>query len=41
MTENEKMLRGKLYDAADPQLVLARRRARELTRALNASRDDE
>ncbi|HEX2172022.1 MAG TPA: sugar O-acetyltransferase, partial [Dehalococcoidia bacterium] len=29
------------YDAADPHLVLARRRARELTRALNDSHDEE
>ncbi len=41
MTEQEKMLRGELYDATDPQLVLARRRARHLTKALNDSRDDE
>jgi maltose O-acetyltransferase len=41
MTAWEQMLRGELYDAGDPQLVRARRRARELTRALNASRDQE
>jgi maltose O-acetyltransferase len=41
MTEQDKMLRGELYDATDPQLVRARRRARHLTKALNESRDDE
>ncbi len=30
-TEKEKMLRGELYNATDPQLVQERRRARELT----------
>src|SRR5215212_9626978 len=35
------MLRGELYDAFDPQLTLERRRARELTRRLNESRDEE
>jgi maltose O-acetyltransferase len=34
------MLRGELYDATDPALVLARRRARELTSALNDTRDE-
>jgi maltose O-acetyltransferase len=41
MTEKEKMLAGELYDAADPQLVAERRRARDLLRALNDSRDGE
>ncbi|HEU0298408.1 MAG TPA: sugar O-acetyltransferase [Longimicrobium sp.] len=41
MTEKEKMLAGELYDAADPQLVAERRRARDLLCALNASRDGE
>ncbi|HEX6367874.1 MAG TPA: sugar O-acetyltransferase [Longimicrobium sp.] len=36
-SEKEKMLAGELYDAADPQLVQERRRARDLLRALNAS----
>jgi maltose O-acetyltransferase len=40
-TEREKMLSGALYDASDPELVLARRRARDLLRTLNASRDEE
>jgi maltose O-acetyltransferase len=41
MTEREKMLSGELYDDADPELVQARRRARDLLRAYNASREDE
>jgi maltose O-acetyltransferase len=40
-TEKEKMLRGELYNAADPQLVAERRRARDLCRELNMSRDAE
>lgn len=40
-TEREKMLSGELYDASDPQLVLERRRARDLTRELNESRDED
>jgi maltose O-acetyltransferase len=40
-TEREKMLAGELYDASDPELVLARRRARDLLRAFNESRDEE
>ena len=35
-TEKEKMLSGALYNAADPQLVAERQRARELCQALNA-----
>ena len=41
MTEKEKMLAGELYNAQDPQLVAERRRARDLLRALNASRHEE
>ena len=41
MTEKEKMLAGELYDAADPQLVAERRRARDLLHALNGSRDGQ
>ena len=41
MTEKEKMLAGELYDATDPQLAAERRRARDLLRVLNASRDAE
>ncbi len=40
-TEKEKMLAGELYDARDAQLARERRRARELLKALNDSRDDE
>lgn len=40
MTEREKMLAGKLYDARDPELQALRRRTRLLTQALNACRDD-
>src|SRR4051794_13403452 len=40
-SEMEKMLAGELYNSADEQLVLARRRARDLLRAFNATRDEE
>ena len=40
-TECEKMLAGELYDASDPELVLARRRARDLLRTFNNSRDED
>ena len=40
-TEKEKMLAGELYNAQNPQLVLERRQARDLTKALNDSRDEE
>jgi maltose O-acetyltransferase len=40
-SEREKMLAGELYDALDPELVAARTRARDLCRALNASREAE
>lgn len=35
-TEKQKMLAGEMYDAADPELTAARRRARDLCRRLNA-----
>ncbi len=40
-TEREKMLAGDLYDPLDPELVAARERARDLCRALNATREAE
>jgi len=40
-TERELMLAGELYDPRDPELAGARRRARLLCTALNATRDDE
>jgi len=40
-SEREKMLAGEMYDALDAELVYARRRARNLCKALNDSRDDE
>jgi maltose O-acetyltransferase len=40
-TEREKMLRGELYRADDPELMMLRRRARDLTYKLNHSRDEE
>ncbi|AHM62989.1 maltose O-acetyltransferase [Flammeovirgaceae bacterium 311] len=40
-SEKEKMLRGELYNALDPQLSEERRRARLLFKQLNDSRDDE
>ena len=40
-TEREKMLAGDLYDPFDPELVSARERARDLCRALNATREGE
>ena len=39
--EREKMLAGELYDALDPELVVARERAHDLCYALNATRDVE
>ncbi len=39
-TEKEKMLSGELYNAADAQLVMERRRARDLLQAYNASREE-
>jgi maltose O-acetyltransferase len=38
-TERQRMLAGELYDPLDPDLVAARERARDLCRALNASRE--
>jgi maltose O-acetyltransferase len=40
-TERERMLAGELYDALDPELVVARERARDLCQALNATREGE
>jgi maltose O-acetyltransferase len=40
-TEREKMLRGELYLASDPELVELRRRARELFGAYNRTTQDE
>ncbi|TYL38636.1 acetyltransferase [Natronococcus pandeyae] len=40
-SEKEKMLRGELYDASDPELVTERRRARELTRQYNRTPADD
>jgi maltose O-acetyltransferase len=38
-TEQEKMLAGEPYDPLDPELVLARHRARDLCQDLNATRE--
>ncbi len=40
-SEREKMLGGELYDPLDPELTAARARARDLCRALNATRESE
>jgi maltose O-acetyltransferase len=40
-TEREKMLAGELYNPLDPDLVSARQRARDLCRALNATRESD
>ena len=40
-TERDKMLRGELYDASDPQLVQERLRARRLLKAFNDSHPDD
>jgi maltose O-acetyltransferase len=40
MTHRHKMLAGEPYDPLDPELVAARRRARLLTAALNATPND-
>lgn len=40
-TEKEKMLKGELYDASDPQLAAERRQARLLMKEFNDSRDNE
>lgn len=39
-TEKQKMLAGELYDAGDAQLVAERRRARDLLKKFNDSRED-
>jgi maltose O-acetyltransferase len=39
--EKERMLRGELYDASDPELVAERRRARELVRQYNGTMEAE
>jgi maltose O-acetyltransferase len=40
-TEKDKMLAGELYDPLDPELVLARVRARDLCQDLNATREKD
>ncbi|HXI00099.1 MAG TPA: sugar O-acetyltransferase [Sphingobacteriaceae bacterium] len=40
-TEKQKMLKGELYDASDPELVTERRTTRFLLKSYNASADDE
>lgn len=40
-TEKEKMLRGELYDASDPELVRERLRARKLLKEFNESAPDD
>jgi maltose O-acetyltransferase len=40
-TEKQKMIAGELYDPYDAQLVAERRRARDLLKSLNDSREDE
>ncbi|MGE5487940.1 MAG: sugar O-acetyltransferase [bacterium] len=40
-SEREKMLAGELYDPMDPELVVARTRARGLCQFLNASREED
>lgn len=41
MTEKELMLAGQLYDAADPELVKLRVRARQITRAYNSTDEEQ
>jgi maltose O-acetyltransferase len=41
MTEREKMVAGELYDSLDAGLVIARGRARDLCRRLNATGEEE
>lgn len=41
MTRRQKMLAGELYDPLDPELADARKRARDLCQALNATRESE
>jgi maltose O-acetyltransferase len=40
-SEKDKMLAGQLYDPLDPELVLARERARNLCQDLNATRETD
>lgn len=40
-TEKEKMLTGQLYMCTDPELVEMRRKARQLTRSFNETKEDE
>jgi maltose O-acetyltransferase len=40
-SEKEKMLAGQLYNPLDPELVLARNRARGLCQDLNATREEQ
>ena len=40
-SEREKMLAGELYDALDPELVVARNRGRDLCQMLNTSREGD
>jgi maltose O-acetyltransferase len=40
-SEKEKMLVGELYDPLDPELTVARERARDMCQALNATREAE
>jgi maltose O-acetyltransferase len=40
-SERQKMLAGEMYDPLDPELVIARERARDLCQALNATREAE
>jgi maltose O-acetyltransferase len=40
-TERQKMLAGELYNSFDPELVLARERARDLCRALNDTHESQ
>jgi maltose O-acetyltransferase len=40
-SEKEKMLKGELYDADDPELVAERERARDLTRRYNRTTVDD
>jgi len=41
MTENERMIRGELYDALEPELVTRRNAVRRLCRQLNATDEEE
>ncbi len=41
LSERESMIAGELYDPLDPELVVARERARDICQALNATRESE